>query len=229
MRLLIVNPNTSAGVTARIDAAAQAVAGPGDCFVTVSALSGPPLIVTEADTQAAIAGVLGAVAQHQDTVDGIVLASFGDTGAAEVRAAYPHLPVLGIAEAAFAEVRKMGGAFAIVTFAPEVAGPLLAMAARHGVGERLLKVAHLPDRLRHRPDEIADALFEPLAELCRDCAAQGAQSIVLGGGPLAGLAARIAPGCRVRVIDGTQAAIAALRTHVRGPVRRRAAWAPSGH
>ena len=103
MRLLIVNPNTSAGVTARIDAAAQAVAGPGDRFVTVSALSVPPLIVTEADTQAAIAGVLGAVAQHQDTVDGIVLASFGDTGAAEVRAAYPHLPVLGIAEAAFAE------------------------------------------------------------------------------------------------------------------------------
>jgi Asp/Glu/hydantoin racemase len=214
MRLLIVNPNTSAGVTARIDGAAQAVAGPGDRFVTVSALSGPPLIVTEADTQAAIAGVLGAIAQHRDAVDGIVLASFGDTGAAEVRAAYPHLPVLGIAEAAFAEVRQSEGPFAIVTFAPEVAGPLLAMAKAHGVGDLLLRVATLPDPLRHDPAEIADALFDPLAALCRQCAAEGAERLVVGGGPLAGLAARIAPHCPAPLIDGTQAAISQLRARL---------------
>lgn len=220
MRLLIVNPNTSAGVTARIDAAAQAVAGPGDRFVTVSALSGPPLIVTEADAQSAIAGVLGAIAQHRDGVDGIVLASFGDTGAAEVRAAHPHLPVMGIAEAAFAEVRQTGQPFSIVTFAPEVAGPLLAMAKAHGVAERLVRVASLSEPLRHDPADVADALFEPLAALCRKCAAEGARSLVLGGGPLAGLAARIAPSCPVPLIDGTQAAIAALRARTLGETSR---------
>lgn len=214
MRVLIVNPNTSAGVTARINGAAQAVARPGDLFVTVSALSGPPLIVTDADAQDAIAGVLGAIARHDGPLDGVVLASFGDTGAAEVRAAYPHLPVLGIAEAAFAEVRRRGGPFAIATFAPEVAAPLVAMAQHHGVGAQLLEVASLPDPLRHDPAAIADALFEPMAQLCRDCAAKGAQSIVLGGGPLAGLATRIAPHCPVPVIDGTQAAIARMRAQL---------------
>ena len=219
MRLLIVNPNTSAGVTARIDAAAQAMARRGERFVTASALTGPPLIVTEADTQAAIAGVLGAIAAHKGPVDGIILASFGDTGAAEVRAAYPHLPVLGIAEAAFAAVKALSGPFAIVTFAPEVAGPLLAKARAHDVGERLLRVASLPDPLGHDPADIAEALCAPLTRLCRDCTAEGAQAIVLGGGPLAGLAARIAPHCTVPVIDGTQAAIAQMRARIPAPPR----------
>jgi Asp/Glu/hydantoin racemase len=211
MRLLIVNPNTSAGVTARIDAAAQAVAGPGDRFTTVSAAFGPPLIVTEADAAAATDGVLAAIAAHQGPVDGVILASFGDTGAEEVRAAWPGLPVIGIAEAAFAEAARIGGPFAIVTFAPEVAPPLADRAARHGLGPRLIGVVAPGGPLRHDPAEVADALYQPLLRLCLDCLAQGARSIVLGGGPLAGLAARIAPDCPVPVIDGTQAAVARLR------------------
>lgn len=211
MRLLIVNPNTSAGVTARIDAAAQAVAGPGDRFITVPAAFGPSLIVTEEHAQEATAGVLRAIENHSEPFDGIVLASFGDTGADEVRAAWPHVPVLGIAEAAFAEARRIEGPFAIVTFAPEVAPPLLDKAHLHGAGERLLRVASLADPLCHDPADVADALFHPLLRLCLECADEGAKGIVLGGGPLAGLAGRLAPLCPVGIIDGTQSAIHQLR------------------
>ena len=214
MQLLIVNPNTSDGVTARIDAAAQAVAQPGDRFTTVSAAFGPPLIVTEADGIAATKGVLAAVARHADLVDGVILASFGDTGATELRAERPDLAVMGIAEAAFSETARIGGPFAIVTFAPEVAGPLRIKATELGHGDRLLQVASPPDALTHDPAEVADALHDPLRQLCLDSAAGGARSIVLGGGPLAGLAARIAPVCPVPVIDGTQAAIAQLRARL---------------
>ncbi|NKX45761.1 aspartate/glutamate racemase family protein [Roseicyclus persicicus] len=214
MRLLIVNPNTSPGVTARIEAAAQAVAGPGDRFTTVSAAFGPPLIVTGADAEAATEGVLAAIAQHEGPVDGIVLASFGDTGADEVRAAWPDVPVIGIAEAAFAEAARIGGPFAIVTFAPEVAPPLAERAGRHGLADALLRVAAPEGPLHHDPAEVADALFGPLLRLSLDCAAEGARSIVMGGGPLAGLAARIAPHCPVPAIDGTQAAVARMRETV---------------
>jgi allantoin racemase len=211
MRLLIVNPNTSAGVTARIDAAAQGVARPGDRFTTVSAASGPPLIVTEADAREATEGVLAAVAAHVAPVDGIVLASFGDTGAREVRAAHPGLPVVGIAEAAFAVVRHADAPFAIVTFAPEVVPPLVQKAAEHGVAHRLVRAASPPGALRHDPADVADALFDPLLELCIACAAEGAERVVLGGGPLAGIAARLEARAGVPVIDGTQAAIGLLR------------------
>ena len=221
MRVLIVNPNTSDGVTARIDAAAQAVAGPEDRVTTVSAASGPSLIVTDADAAAATVGVLEAIARHKGPIDGVILASFGDTGAAEVKAAYPRLPVLGIAEAAFAEVRSRDEPFAIVTFAPEVALPLETQARRHGVSRTLLRVASAPGPLRHDPADVADALFEPLRDLCNICASEGARSIVLGGGPLAGLAARIAPFCPVSVIDGTQAAIGQMRELTFGQRARR--------
>lgn len=220
MRLLIVNPNTSPGVTARIDRAAQAVARPGDRFTTVSAAFGPPLIVTEADGIAATEGVLAAVARHTDPIDGVILASFGDTGAAELRAARPDLAVMGIAEAAFAETARIGGPFAVVTFAPEVAAPLRIKAAELGHGDRLLQVASPPDALTHDPAEVADALHDQLRQLCLDCAAGGARSIVLGGGPLAGLAARIAPFCPVPVIDGTQAAITRLRAQLANAAAR---------
>jgi Asp/Glu/hydantoin racemase len=214
MRLLIVNPNTSQGVTARIRAAAEAVAEPGDRFTTVSALSGPALIVTEADAAAAVEGVLQAVAAHRGPIDGIVLASFGDTGAQAVRERYPHLPVIGIAEAAFAEVKRIGGPFAIVTFAPEVAGPLAEKAEEHGVSHALMKVASPATPLSHDPAEVADAMLPVLRDLCRSCEADGARSIVLGGGPLAGLAARLTDACACALVDGTQSAIGQLRAHL---------------
>lgn len=211
MRLLIVNPNTSEGVTARIAAAANAVARPEDHFTTVSAAFGPQLIVTETDAAEAEAGVLKAVARHDGDVDGIVLASFGDTGAEALRRLHHGLPVLGIAEAAFEAARQIGGAFSIVSFAPEVGGAFRVMAERHGMSDRLQRIATLPDPLAHDPARIADALFAPLRELCLACADENVASLILGGGPLAGLADRIGPDCPVPVIDGTQAAIHQLR------------------
>lgn len=214
MRLLIVNPNTSLSTTRRIAKAAQAVARPGDSFVTCRAAFGPELIVTAEHGAEAARGVVAAVREHKEKPDGIVLASFGDTGADEVRCAWPDIPVIGIAEAAFSAVKRIGGPFSVVTFAPEVAPPLKQKAIEHGVGDALLQVATLRDPLRGDPAENADALAAPLTELCLACTEDGAQSIVLGGGPLAGLASRIAPNCPVPVIDGTLEAIDQMRARL---------------
>ena len=215
MRLLIVNPNTSWGVTRRIAGAAEAVARPGDDFTTLQAAFGPELIVTAADGEEATRGVLETIRKYGDRPDGIVLASFGDTGAERVRAAWPDIPVIGIAEAAFAATQRIGGTFSIVTFAPEVAPPLRQKAEEHGVAGALLRIAALEEPLKGDPAEIADELAAPLTSLCAICAEEGADSIVLGGGPLAGLAGRIALSCPVPVIDGTQEAVAQLRARVR--------------
>lgn len=211
MHLLIVNPNTSAGVTRRIEAAAKAVARPDDRFTTLPAAFGPELIVTPQDARHAAHGVVETIRRHDRTPDGIVLASFGDTGAEDVSTAWPAIPVIGIAQAAFGRVRMIGGPFAIVTFAPEMAPPLRDKAFQHGAGAALMQVATLDAAFDGDPAEIADSLAAPLAGLCKTCARDGAHSIVLGGGPLAGLASRIAPQCPVPIVDGTQEAIAQMR------------------
>mgnify|MGYP006272877111 FL=1 len=214
MRLLIVNPNTSEGVTERIAAAAAAVAGPGDVFTTRSAAFGPPLIVTPQDAAEAVEGVLATLRAHAGAVDGIVLGSFGDTGAEEVRALRPGLPVVGLAGAAFAAARALGGPVGIVTFGARLAPSLREMAEAQGLGARLVGVAALSDGDAGDPSTVQERCADGLARLSREMAEAGAASIVLGGGPLAGLARTIGPAVPVPVIDGVQAAVGLLRSAV---------------
>ena len=216
MRLLIVNPNTSQGVTERIAAAAEAVARPGDTFTTVSAAFGPELIVTEADTHRAIDGVLATVRAHHAPCDGIVLASFGDTGAEEVRRLRPGTPVIGIAGAAFAAAHALGGRFAIVTFSASVVPGLRQKVESLGLKDALLEIASVRDGDRGDPGTIQSRLQSELQALCRDMADRGARSIVLGGGPLAGTARALGPSVPVPLIDGTQAAIGLMRAATNG-------------
>ncbi|MFK8082703.1 MAG: aspartate/glutamate racemase family protein [Granulosicoccus sp.] len=211
MRLLIVNPNTSLGVTRRIDAAAQAVAFNDDVFTTVPAAFGPELIVTDQDGVDAVDGVMVSVDAHVKNADGIVLASFGDTGTEAVRLAYPDIPVVGIASAAFASARCLGGKFSIVTFDEALAPALHTRALFYGLGDQLLSVKGVSDRTAYDAAEVQDERFEAINALCIACAEDAISSIILGGGPLAGLASRVATSVGVPVIDGTQAAIGILR------------------
>ncbi len=212
MRILLVNPNTSAGVTACIDGAAQSLATPGDRFITVNPAFGPALIVTEADAAEATRGVLETLKGFRDPVDGIVLASFGDTGADAVRAAHPGLPVVGLAGAALAAARALGGSPAIVTFARPVIPGLRTMAERHGLAPRLFNIVSLPLDDAGDPGRVQQAYGADLTDLVRDTVQAGATSIIMGGGPLAGFAADVRNSVNVPVIDGVQAAIGVIRS-----------------
>ncbi len=214
MRLLIINPNTSRGVTARIDAAAQAVAQRGDQFVTRCPSFGPELIVTPQDADAARRAVVETVLDHPAPCDGVVLASFGNTGAPEVRAMRPDIPVLGIAQAAFKTVRSFGGRFGIVTFGGAVVAGLQSGVETEGLSDGLLGISHVKTDDFGDPATVQERYHSELAALCVDMEKRGASSIVMGGGPLAGLAARLSTRVSVPLIDGTQAAIMQIRAQV---------------
>lgn len=211
MRVLVVNPNSSEGVTARIAAAAQAASLPGERVTTVATAGAPELIVTPQDTAQAVGAVLETVAAHGGGVDGIVLASFGDTGLAEVRARV-RVPVIGIAGAALAAASAVGERFAMVTFGPAMVDGLHRRIADCGHAHRLTAIHAVEGPGWSEPGAIQDELIGPLRDLCRQAAAApGVGSVVLGGGPLAGLAARLQPDVPVPVIDGTAAALALMR------------------
>jgi Asp/Glu/hydantoin racemase len=212
MRVLGVNPNTSAGATRSIDRAVQALARPGDRFVTHPATSGPELIVTPEDAEAAERGVRATVAAHGGGVDAIVLASFGDTGADAVRSARPDLPVLGLAGASLAVARALGGRYAIVSFTERMAPSIRAIVARHGMSDDLHRLALLPHEENVDAATVQESHGARLGDLCARCAEEDVASIILAGGPLAGLAGRIRIGMAVPVIDGPAAAISLLRS-----------------
>ncbi len=212
MRLLIINPNTSKGVTARIKEAADAVAAPGDDFTTLCPAFGPELIVTQADADHASNAVLQTVKDYDAPFEGIVLASFGNNGAEAVRALRPDIPVIGIATAAFSIADALGGSFGIVTFGPSLVPGLQSKAQEVGLASKLLATLAVDTDDFGDPGTVQDRYHDELGQLCEEMHHRGASSVVMGGGPLAGLAAKLAHNSPVPLIDGTRAAINILRT-----------------
>lgn len=191
--------------------AARSAKQTGDVIVTVPAAFGPELIVTPDDAELAMQGVLAAVAQNHADMDGIILASFGDTGLDQVRA-QTGKPTVGIAHSAFQQALSHGPKFAIVSFSPSVQASLRDIVAHYGLSQHLADVTVLRDSVWSDPGQIADELTAQLMDLCqRRAKLGGIDSIVLGGGPLAGLAQRFAPHVDLPLVDGTTAALDKLR------------------
>jgi allantoin racemase len=113
MRLLLVNPNTSAAMTEGIAQAARAVAAPGTEIVAAMPGFGPRSIEGHFDEAIAAAGVAELV-HGAPPHDAVVIACFGDPGLDAAREA-TAAPVLGIAEAAFHAAAMLATGFSVVT------------------------------------------------------------------------------------------------------------------
>ncbi|MFN4058423.1 MAG: aspartate/glutamate racemase family protein [Roseinatronobacter sp.] len=211
MRLLIINPNSSLSVTARINASAQAAALPGEEIKTIAATGAPELIVTQSDAAAAELAVTRTLAARTLPADGIILASFGDTGLTAVRT-QTRVPVVGIAQSAYAMASVLGPRLSIVSFSPDMAAALRKKANDYGHARNVVAMHMVEGATWDDPGMIQEHLAPQLLALCQKSAREDhVNSIVLGGGPLAGLAARLQAQVSVPIIDGTTAAIATLR------------------
>ena len=71
-RITVINPNTSAELTATITAAAQAVAGAGVTVTGVNPAVGVPSVESHAEETIAAVGVLEQVRENQDDTDAFV-------------------------------------------------------------------------------------------------------------------------------------------------------------
>ncbi len=214
--LLLINPNTSAQVTALLARHAQALAPPGARLTAVTAPFGAPYIASEpaaavADQAVPAAWVAhhagpGAVAPHA-----VLVACFGDPGVAALRALTP-VPVLGLAEVAMRAAQAQGR-YAIVTGGAAWGPMLQRLAASLELDKGLAGVVTVE---RTGAELLADPVAAQalLLDACHQALALGGvQSIVIGGAALADLAAPLAPQLPVPLIDnvrvGLQAAWAA--------------------
>ena len=206
MRILVVNSNTTPSVTDRIAAAARAAASAGTQIETVSAPFGLPLIVTRADWLVAGPATLAALAAHRGDYDAAVIACFGDPGL-DAAKELVNVPVLGISEAAFHAAAMLGRRFGVVSFTAALRPMFEDCLAHHGLAARCAGFRMGP-AFSGDPGTVAEERLDLLATLCAQSAEQdGAECIILAGGPLAGLAPLLQPRVAVPLIDGTQAAV----------------------
>ncbi len=213
MKILVVNPNTSTGVTKLIVEEAQRAASPTTEIVAATAAFGVPYIETRGEMAIASYATLMALAQHASGCDGAVIAAFGDPGLGGARELL-DIPVVGIAEAAMLTACMLGERFSIISVSLRLIPSLRNTVHQNGLSSRLASIRTLSERfgdIRTVQDEHADALVE----LCTAAVEQdGADVVILGGGPLAGLGRKVADRLPVPTIDGTTAAIHQIETLV---------------
>lgn len=217
MRLLLINGNTDAALTARMVALARTTAGTGVAIEGATARFGGRYISTR--SAAAIAGhaVLDALAHalaEGSAPDAVMLACFGDPGLAALRELSPT-PVVGMAEASILAAATLGGRSALLTGGARWVPMLTEYAAALGFGDRVVVrgLALTGDAIAADPDAALPALAaEARAAVERD----GAEVVVLGGAGLAGLAERLADAVPVPLLDSLACTVRAAIALARG-------------
>lgn len=210
MRLLLANPNTTQAVTDRIATVARAAASPGTVVTAVTATTGAPYIATRAEAVIGARAVLELFAEHADGADAAIVAAFGDPGLGAARELL-SIPVVGLAEAAMLTACMLGRRFAIVTFSPAL-GPWYQEAVDYnGLASRCSGI-HCLDEAFADVVDVAREKAAQLAALCAAAVAAGAEVCILGGAPLAGLAAEMAGSVAVPLLDGVAAAVRQAET-----------------
>jgi allantoin racemase len=206
MRILVLNPNTSETITERLTSAARKAAAPDTVIVPLTAQRGVPYIATRAEAQIGGAIALEMLAEHHRDVDAAIIAAFGDPGLFGARELF-DLPVVGLAEASMLTACMLGRRFAIVTFARALGPWYEDCVDMHGLRARCAGICMLDESFVSVSDvqEENEDLLVKLAN--RAVTEQGADVVILGGAPLAGLADKVKDRIPVPVVDQMAAAV----------------------
>lgn len=215
MKIRVINPNTTAKMTAAIGRSACAVADTGTVVETVQPTFGAPAIEGHHDDVWAAAGVTEQVrAGEAAGVDGYVIACFGDPGLHAARE-LARGPVIGIAEAGFHAASFIATGFSVVTTLERTCVIARHLVAQYGF-ERQCRGIHAIELEVLALEDPASGAFARIADCARHALEQDRSSaIVLGCAGMADLCARLQAELGVPVIDGVTAAVKLVESLVK--------------
>lgn len=216
--ILLINPNTNATTTQMMVHIAQACFPPGFTVTGITAQTGVPMIVNEAEMRDAVLEVERnwLQANAEKTWDGVIISAFGDPGMARVRAT-AKVPVVGICESSLLDGAAGGRRFGVATVTPALADLIQADINR-------LQLAPLYTGIRLTEDEpralAADPakLLQTLTDAARLCLeVDGAEAVVIGGGPLGQAAIAIQQQLEAPIIAPIPSAVRRLLNALQPP------------
>lgn len=180
MRIGLINPNSSAATTDMM--VAIAAAATRHDVVGATARHAPEMIVRPGELARAAGEVVEMGCEFAPRCEGLVVAAFGDPGLAILRDRVT-IPVVGIAEASMMEAARDRRRFGVATTTPELVAAIADRAAALGLGEVFTGVHCTPGdpvALMANPELLRTAL----AAAVRSCIGDGAEAVIIGGGPL---------------------------------------------
>ena len=205
MRILVINPNTTASMTHKIGAAARAVAAPGTAIEAVNPDFGPVSIEGYFDEAFCVPGLLAEMGKAPDR-DAYIIACFDDTGLDAARCCVAA-PVIGIGEAAFHMASLIAGTFSVVTTLSRSVPAIKHNLVKYGLASRCagVRASEVPVLDLEKPG--SNARDKISAEIRNALKYDGAEAIVLGCAGMADLALALSREHGVPVVDGAAAAV----------------------
>ncbi|NEJ23972.1 aspartate/glutamate racemase family protein [Rhizobium leguminosarum] len=206
MRILIVNPNTTASMTDKAATAARAVAASGTEIIAATSRMGPVSIEGHYDGALAIPGLLAELKERQAAgYDAAVIACFDDTGLEAART-FADVPILGLCESAVVTAGFLAQRFTVVTTLERSRVLIDNLVRRYGMGDRArVRASDIP--VLELEDAASGAIGKLRAEIERALVEDGAEAIVLGCAGMTDLARELQEIYGVPVVDGVAAAV----------------------
>lgn len=200
MRIAVLNPNTSDAMTGAMTAAAQAVLPPDVQAHGITAPRGPAAIEGYEDQAIAAAAVCEMV-RASPGYDAYLIACFGDPGLYAARE-LTRAPVVGIGQAALLTACALGRRFAILTTLARGVGTIEDRLTLYGLRERCVAIrpTGVPV-LGHGPGG-GEGLRRLIAEARRAVEEDGADTLVLACGSMAGEAQEVGAATGIPAVDG---------------------------
>jgi len=205
MKILVINPNTTASMTDHIGKAALGAASSGTDITAVNPSHGPVSIEGYLDEAMSLAGLLDTIHRNPDC-DAVIIACFDDTGLDAARC-LTDKPVIGIGEAAYHFASMISNKFSVVTTLARSVPALEHNLARYGLDARCARVRSSEVAVLELEQPGSNARQKISAEIGLAITEDNAEAIVLGCAGMAGLAADLAAEHGLPVLDGVTCAV----------------------
>jgi len=204
MRILLVNCNSTVAVTDRMVEVASSVAAT-DTIVTGATASGSAIVRSHFEFAESAVQTVRALTENVAGNDAAIIGGFGDPGLKAARHEV-DIPVVGLAEAAMLMAHPLGGRYSIVTFGQHNRMQMVDLARVYGLDQRLasVRIADVNHGILLKdPGQALAACVEAGEQaLSQD----GADVLILGGGPAAGMAVQVSAKLDVPVLDSIMCA-----------------------
>ncbi len=225
MRILIINPNTTADMTDDILRSANYFSRPETELVARNPEKGPESIEGWYDEHIAVRELIEEVlrAEQDGGFDAYVVACFGDPGLYALRE-ITEKPVVGIAESALVLASFVAARFSIVTIMPRIRLMLEELVRRVGVEHKIasIRTPNLCVLDFHRDFE---GCKEVLIREAKDTIENDyAEAIILGCAGMAGFAEEVEQAVGVPVFDAVASAVKVAETLIDMGLRTSKVW-----
>jgi allantoin racemase len=205
-RILIINPNTAKDTAEKMEAECRGIAAP-DTEVRATHIKARPgfssyKVFSYVDLAICTVETIKIAWQNRKEYDGMIVAGFSDVGVDAMKEIL-DMPVLGIAEASYHIASLLGHRFTVLTGTSKWTPPKHDYVRALGVET---KAASFRAYSEWNENDSFEALKARLLDVARTAMREdGAEVVILGGGPLVGYGKLIEKELGIPVIDPTLA------------------------